>query len=214
MTAAKQQKLLESSCFLVIGGEPADFAFTHLLAAGIGNLIVFGDAASQSRLRAGMDSSPDANLRFVTGTTASDLPESLLEKVDLVVESSLDWQFKLHLSDLCMRLNLPLIHSGSSGMRFQVFSMMPGKSACLRCALPIAGIDDYPLVPVGRDTFEPVAACAGALMALDAIKFLAKIGVTQATELRKIDGLSGGIEIVRGLDPRRDCPDCGSNYCR
>lgn len=214
MSLTKQQKLFDSTCFIVLGGEPVDFALTHLAAAGIGNLIVFGDAGSHARVKASIASGQDANFCYVTGTAGSDLSDASLENVDMVIESSLDWQFKLHLSDLCMRLRLPLIHSGSSGMRFQIFSMMPGKSACLRCALPIAGIDDYPLVPVARDTFEPVAACAGALMALDAIKFLANIGVTQGSELRKVDGLSGEIEIIRGLDPRRDCPDCGSSYSR
>ncbi len=212
MSLTKQKKLEGSTCFIVMGGEPADFALTHILASGIGNLIVFGDAASHERVKAAIN--PGDRVSFLTGTVGSDLHDSAFDNVGLVIESSLDWQFKLHLSDLCMRMRIPLIHSESSGMRFQIFSMLPGKSACLRCALPIAGIDDYPIVPVVRNTFEPVAACAGALIALDAVKLLADIGVTQGNELRKIDGLRGEIEFVRGLDPRRDCPDCGSNYSR
>ncbi len=32
--------------------------------------------------------------------------------------------------------------------------MIPGKSACLRCALPIAGIDQVPLKPTASSTID------------------------------------------------------------
>jgi len=43
-------------------------------------------------------------------------------------------------------------------------------------------------------------------MALEAIKIIAGLGVTQGNELWKMDGLSRELEIVRGLDRQRDCP--------
>jgi hypothetical protein len=46
------------------------------------------------------------------------------------------------------------------------------------------------------------------MQALESLKILSRLGVSQGNELLKFDGLSGEFEVIRGLDPRRDCPDC------
>lgn len=217
MTADKQQRLLSSKCLLVAGDTPLETTITHLLDAGVGHISVIGTALNLSALSSSLsrhEPNSDVSIdfhQFQQSNVHDDnkLAESIIENVDLVVEASLDWQFKLRLCDLCMRLGVPMIHSGSSGLRFQLFTMVPKKSACLRCALPLAGIDDFPITPVERATFPAMATCAGSLMALESIKLLANLGVTQGNELWKVDGLSGEFEIIRGLDPRLDCPDCG-----
>ncbi|MDZ4833478.1 MAG: ThiF family adenylyltransferase [Candidatus Melainabacteria bacterium] len=218
MTKEKQERLISSSCLLVAGDAPLETTIKHLIAAGVGKIIVIGEAFSLSAMSAiashagNLDVTVEFHQLPASGVTSGDdhqVSESIIENVDLVVEASLDWQFKLRLCDFCMRLGVPMIHSGSSGLRFQIFTMVPGKSACLRCALPRAGIDDFPITPVERSTFAPIATCAGALMASESIKLLANLGASQGNELWKVDGLSGEIEIIRGLDPRQDCPDCG-----
>jgi molybdopterin-synthase adenylyltransferase len=211
MTDAKQERLISSSCLLIAGDAQIETTIKHLISAGVGRICVVGDESSLTGISAvtAHAGNVDVTVDLHKVQKNHQLSEALIESVDLVVEATLDWQFKLQLSDLCMRLSTPLIHSGASGLRFQLFTMVPGKSACLRCALPQAGIDDFPITPVERATFAPIATCAGALMALESIKLLANLGVTQGNELWKIDGLSGEIEIVRGLDPKRDCPDCG-----
>jgi molybdopterin/thiamine biosynthesis adenylyltransferase len=221
MTMDKQERLLSSTCLLVAGDTQLETTIKHLIASGVGRIMVIGDNESLNAISAIAvhSGNNDVTIDFHRAKTQFEnagqfdfdepLCEKLIHDADLVMEASLDWQFKLRLCDLCMRLGVPLIHSGSSGLRFQLFTIVPGKSACLRCALPLAGIDDFPITPVERSTFDPIATCSGALIALESIKLLANLGVTQGNELWKIDGLSGEIEIIRGLDPRRDCPDCG-----
>lgn len=219
MTVEKQERLISSKCLLVGGDAQLETTIAHLVTAGVGRIIVLGHESVLSELSTVTSRIKNSDVKVdFHALQLSDLEssqgtdersETLIDGVDLVVEASLDWQTKLRLCDLCMRLGVPMIHSGSSGLRFQLFTIVPGKSACLRCALPQAGIDDFPITPVERATFAPIATCSGALMALESIKLLANIGVTQGNELWKIDGLSGEIEIVRGLDPKRDCPDCG-----
>lgn len=210
MTREKQQRLLASHSLLLAGDSPIETTLAQLIESGVGTITVLSEHRSldlESDLAA-RPQNPDVAVSH-RRMVRNQLDESVFDNVDLVVDGSLDWQFKMLISDLCMRRQLPLIHSGSTGLRFQLFTMVPGKSACLRCALPASGIDDFPLTPVTRDTFHSVAVCLGSLMALEAVKLLAELGVTQGNEFWKIDGLSGEIEIVRGLDPRLDCPDCG-----
>lgn len=211
MTVKKQERLISSKCLLIAGDTQLETTITHLIDAGIGHISAIGDSHSLNALRSAASNhaaNSDVSVEFHE-LERDKIAESMIEGVNLVVEASLDWQFKLRLCDFCMRLDVPMIHSGASGLRFQLFTMVPGKSACLRCAFPLAGIDDFPITPVERATFSPIATCAGAFMALESIKLLANLGVTQGNEFWKIDGLSGEIEIIRGLDPQRDCPDCG-----
>ena len=112
-----------------------------------------------------------------------------------------------------MQVKKPLIHAGGGGFRFQVYTMLPSKSACLRCVLPEIGMDDVPLTTMEFGALEPVAAMIGALQAVEGIKVVAKVGASQGNELWKFDWLSGEFETIRGLDPRSDCPDCG-RYAR
>jgi len=137
--------------------------------------------------------------------------EELINDVTMVVDCLENWQDKLLASDVCMHLRKTLIHAGASGngMRFQIYAMRPGKSACLRCAFPLAGIDDVPLIPENNEQFEPIVAMVAAMQSLEAIKIMSRLGVSQGNELLKFDGLSGEFEIIRGLDPQHGCPDCG-----
>jgi len=50
----------------------------------------------------------------------------------------------------------------------------------------------------------------GNALALAAVKVITGFGASQANEIIKIDGLSGELEVLRGFDAVRDCPDCGS----
>lgn len=82
--------------------------------------------------------------------------------------------------------------------------------------MPVVGIDDFPhttrKIPGQKPELLPVHGMIGSLMALEAIKVLTRLGVSQGNEMLKFDGFSGEFEIIRGLDPRHDCPDCGAMF--
>lgn len=140
--------------------------------------------------------------------------EKSVQQSTIVIDALSDWQQKLALSDICMDCDTVLVHCGITGFRFQIYAMIPGRSACLRCALPVAGIDEVPLQPAEEEIMEAVIELAAAWQSLEAIKYLAKIGVLQGNELFKFDCLSGELEVIRGLDANPDCPDCGKKISR
>jgi molybdopterin-synthase adenylyltransferase len=135
--------------------------------------------------------------------------ESIFSEFDVIIDGLTNWQEKLLVSDVCMHINKPLVHAGGSGFRYQLFTMVPSRSACLRCAFPMAGIDDVPMQPPEHKSIAAVLGMIGAWQAVEAIKLIGKIGAIQGNELTKIDWLSGEFETIRGLDARKDCPDCG-----
>ena len=187
---------------------------SHLAQANVGKIVLVDHNQQflQETLRKIKASLPDnkSTTEFVCQELTFDahLAEQLIGNVDIVIDCLDNWQDKLLASDVCMHLRKTLIHAGGSGMRFQLYAMRPGKSACLRCAFPLAGIDDVPLIPETGARFETIEAMVAAMQSLEAIKILSRLGVSQGNELLKFDGLSGEFEIIRGLDPRHDCPDC------
>lgn len=140
--------------------------------------------------------------------------EKFVQEAEIVIDTLSDWQQKLTLSDICMASEKVLVHSGITGFRFQIYTMIPGRSACLRCALPVAGIDQVPLQPTSTPVIDAVIELVDAWQSLEAIKYLTKIGIVQGNELFKFDCLSGEFEVIRGLDANLDCPDCGRKVGR
>jgi len=216
MNQKKQRDLLSSSVLVLAGYPAAKVAANQLIKMGTGKITICPDKSSNINFSPeDLEQNPDVDVTLATRANRESL-EKMVASCDLVLETCNDWQEKLSLSDFCMRNQIPMIHCGGEGLRYQIFSMIPGKSACLRCAFPVAGIDDFPhttrKMPGQKPELLPVHGMIGSLMALEAIKVLTRLGVSQGNEMWKFDGFSGEFEVIRGLDPRNDCPDCGAMF--
>ncbi|CAN5438105.1 hypothetical protein BH11CYA1_BH11CYA1_37160 [soil metagenome] len=206
-----QQKLFQSKVLLLGSGSLVRAATNGLIASGLGSIkIIDTHLAGLNSLRTQIDTTSDCQISFqlVESLAACDL-ESPVGENDLVIEVLPDWQDKLNLSDLCMASRKPLLHCGGTGMRFQLFCMLPGKSCCLRCLLATLGLEDSIGSRATEGVLESFSGIIGNSLALGAVKILSAFGASQSNELIKIDGLSGELDVLRGFDPVSDCPDCG-----
>lgn len=207
-----QVRLLTGTALIVGGVGTGAIVAEYLHGCGVGTITV-ADKDSQviDRLRQSsqLAVNPDSSVYPKIWSGGSTQIEEWINEHEVVVDGLDDWQDKLLLSDLCMNIGRPLVHAGVIGFRLQCYTMLPGTSSCLRCALPKVGIDDVPLEPPEHFSAQMILGIAGALQGLEAMKVVAHLGVTQGNELIKLDGLSGEFEIFRGLDKVKDCPDCG-----
>jgi len=217
------QRKLQASRVLILGSGPVALALSgSLLHSGIGTIkIIDSNLAKLNSLRYHLDDLNSTkkdgdtvclcqiSYQLVESMAVCDL-ESLVNSSDLVVEVLTDWQEKLSLSDVCMSARRPLLHCGGSGMRFQLFAMVPGQSCCLRCLLASLGLEDAIGGQSEQAILTPLAGLIGNALSLAAVKMLSGFGASQSNEIIKIDGLSGELEVLRGFDFVRDCPDCGS----
>ncbi len=199
---------------LILGAtETAFVCADHLMRVGAGHLELAGSSVYDLHLLAerldGHGAKHDTHIGVADRTFDAHDSEDLIRSFDVVVDAMVDWQLKLVASDACMHLAKPLVHVGGEGFRYQLYTMRPGKSACLRCVFPRIGIDDFPKAPDEEAVFPPVPGVLGALQAIEAAKLAARIGASQGNELFKFDFLSGEMEMVAGLDAVADCPDCG-----
>lgn len=207
-----QVRLLAGTAFILGGMGTGVIAAEYLHSCGVGSIIAADKnnlVVDRLRQSSKLAVNPDSSVypRLWSGD-ANQLEQWIIES-EVVVDGLEDWQEKLLLSDLCMSIGRPLVHAGVIGFRLQCYTMLPGKSSCLRCALPRVGIDDVPLKPPEPAGSQMVLGIAGSLQALETMKLVAQLGATQGNELIKLDGVSGEFEVFRGLDPSVDCPDCG-----
>lgn len=209
---AHQVRLLEGTALIVGGMATGIIACEYLHGVGVGTITVADkDSSVVDRLRhsSQLATNPDSSVYPKLWSGDANQIEQWMIESEVVVDGLADWQEKLLLSDLAMSVGRPLVHAGVIGFRLQCYTMLPGKSSCLRCALPRVGIDDVPLEPPEATGSAMILGVAGALQGLEAMKLVAQLGATQGNELIKLDGVSGEFEVFRGLDPVIDCPDCG-----
>ena len=205
--------------FLIVGSTSLAMACAGVLVASGARRILIVDKSLSALTRLSDSFSlkvqqnvDDQIIRFQLLENLDDSDNALAKlaaQADLVLDCSADWQDKLSLSDLCMELHRPLVHQAGHALRFHLYSMMPGESACLRCLMERLGIEDAIQDPSSEYHFVPAIGILASAMVLAATKIVSRYGVNQANEIFCFDALSGESEVLRGFDPSSDCPDCG-----
>ena len=105
----------------------------------------------------------------LTAATAA----SLLGGVDVVVDGTDNFEARFIVNEWCCRHGLPWVHGGAIGAEGRVLTILPGRTACLRCLVP------EPPAPGSLPTCDtagiigPAALVVGAVEAAEALKVLA-----------------------------------------
>jgi len=105
----------------------------------------------------------------LTAATAA----TLLGGVDTIVDGTDNFEARFLVNEWCCRQGLPWVHGGAIGAEGRVFTILPGRTACLRCLVP------EPPRPGSLPTCDtagiigPAALVVGAVEAAEAIKLLA-----------------------------------------
>lgn len=96
----------------------------------------------------------------------------LLDGVDLVVDGTDNFEARFLVNEWCCREGLPWVHGGAIGAEGRVLTILPGRTACLRCLVP------EPPAPGSLPTCDtagiigPAALVVGAVETAEAIKVL------------------------------------------
>src|SRR5262249_30093015 len=142
----------------------------------------------------------------VTDVTAENV-EELVEGMDIVLDGTDNFETRYLLNDACLKARIPWIYSGVIAAYGVTMTVLPGETACLRCAFP-----ERPLPGT-----TPTCDTAGVLNGI--VGVIAGMAATEALKL-----LVCRDRLVRGLTwvdlwentferfelPRHpDCPACG-----
>jgi molybdopterin-synthase adenylyltransferase len=223
-----QERLRSASAVVVGAGALGSPAALYLVAAGVGTVGVVDDGTVElSNLhRQPLHFTPDLDLPKVT-TAAVKLrvlnPEVQVEeyqvRVDesnahaivagagVVLDCSDNFETRYLVNDACCAQGAPLVSGAVLGFAGQVMTIVPGRSACYRCAFatpPPPGS-----VPSCREAgvLGATAGIVGSLQALEALKLLAGVGRPLLDRILQLDALSMEQTLV-STQRRPDCPAC------
>lgn len=225
------QERLRAGRVLVVGcgglGSPALY---YLAAAGIGLLgMVDSDVVDISNLqrqilhatsdigRPKVDSAvarlralnPHVRLEAHADRLSAGNARDLFAPYDLILDATDNFASKYLINDTCVALKKPFVHAGIAAVCGQLLTVVPGKSACLRCVFPVPPPAPGPEAPPNAGPLGPVPGVIGSLQAVEAVKFLTGLGALLTDTLLTYDGLEAEFRPVHAT-PNPACPVCGS----
>jgi molybdopterin/thiamine biosynthesis adenylyltransferase len=218
-----QEKLKKARVFIAGAGGLGSSSATYLAAAGVGTLrIVDHDRVELSNLNRQVLHWPDNIGQTKVSSAESKLKqlnpqvkiEAIEEKItqanisklvagcDLIVDAMDNLPTRYLLNKTAIEKNIPFFHGAVYGFEGRAMTVIPGKTACLRCvyrgAIPE---EEFPVIGV-------TPAVIGCIQATEVIKYLVGMGQLLANRLLVYDGLNMKFtEFKVKKDP--DCPHCG-----
>lgn len=224
-----QARLLDSRVLIIgAGGLGAPVAY-YLAAAGVGRIgLVDGDVVDLSNLqrqiihttddvgRAKVESAraklvalnPDVSVvihrDFATATNI----EALIADYDFVVDGTDSFGSKFLINDACVMAQKPFSHGGILRFTGQTMTVIPGQTACYRCAFRNPPPKDAVPTCSQAGVLGAIAGMLGAIQATETLKFITGAGEILGDRLLSFDARQMSFRNV-SLSRDPGCPVCG-----
>jgi len=225
-SGAAQERLKAATVIVVGAGALGSPVALYLAAAGVGHLgVVDPDVVELSNLhRQPLHFTPDVGLpkagNAVVKLSAlnSEIQvdqypvrleemnaEAIVMGADLVVDCTDSFETRYLVNDACCAQGIPLVEAGVLGFDGLVMSIVPGESACYRCAFPTEPAS----APSCREAgvLGAMAGVVGSIQALEGLKLLTGVGDPLTDAILQIDGASMAFTRV-ATERRPECPAC------
>ncbi|MDX1775750.1 MAG: HesA/MoeB/ThiF family protein [Desulfobulbales bacterium] len=228
---AGQEKILQAKVLIVGAGGLGCPAALYLAAAGLGTIgIADSDTVDISNLqrqiahftedikRAKVDSAAE-KMRAINSDIsvkthrihlcAANI-EEIIAEYDFVIDGSDNFATKFLINDACILAEIPFSHGGILRFEGQTMTVLPGKSACYRCAFPKPPPPD--IVPTCSQVgvLGAIAGMLGTIQAAEALKYVLGVGEALTDTLLTFDAKTMDFQKVR-LKRQKSCRVCGEN---
>ncbi len=228
----KGQKKIGQARVLVIGagglGSPIAL---YLAAAGIGTMgLIDADMVDLTNLQRQIihhtadvgrpkvlsatekitDLNPDVEVISYQKNLDAENALEVFNHFDYVIDGTDNFPAKFLINDAAFFANKPLIHGGILRFDGQIFTILPGESACYRCIFP--KLPPQGVVPSCQEAgvLGALAGLIGTLQATEALKLILGIGTPLTNRILTYSALQTQFrEITIKKNP--DCPLCGAH---
>ena len=218
-----QAKLKEAKVFLAGAGGLGSSIATYLTVAGIGKLrIVDDDVVALDNLnrqilhwdsdigRKKLESAaeklrglnPDVEVEVIPETISEDNAGDLVADFGMIVDGMDNFPARYVLNRSALTKKIPFFHGAVHGFYGQATTIIPGKTACLRCIFPEVPPSAAP--PVVGVT----PGIIGCIQATEVLKYILGKGHLLENRLLMWDGLGCRMDEVP-LESNPACQDCG-----
>jgi molybdopterin/thiamine biosynthesis adenylyltransferase/molybdopterin converting factor small subunit len=134
--------------------------------------------------------------------------ESLVEGADIVIDALDSVDARYALNDACIKQEIPFIYAGALGMLGSVCTILPGKSACLRCMFPELEEEDMPTCST-EGVHPSILYLVAGTQVSEAVKIITGQKPSLVDKLLYLDLNDLTMEKVQMLR-QEACPSCGS----
>nr|NJM01719.1 HesA/MoeB/ThiF family protein [Desulfobacula sp.] len=220
-----QEQLARAGVLIAGAGGLGSVTALYLAAAGIGHIkIADHDSLEPSNLNrqiihseaflgqpkvisaAGRMKALNSMIRVTpvqTRITSANI-DALLDRVDIIVDGSDNYETRQVLNRASLRHGLPFVYAGVRGFDAMVSSFIPGKTACFECI--VTGQNAPPVRVPG--IVGPATGMAASFQAMETLKLILGIGKPLENRLIRISGLDMRIHCVN-LSSNPQCKACG-----
>ena len=134
--------------------------------------------------------------------------ENIVKGFDIVVDALDSIDARYALNDACIKLNIPLIYAGALGMLGSICTIIPNKTACLRCIFPALAEDDVPTCST-EGVHPSILYLVGGIQVSEVVKIILGERPTLENKLLYIDLNDLSLEKVP-VFRQAECPSCGT----
>jgi molybdopterin/thiamine biosynthesis adenylyltransferase len=223
---AGQERLKGASVLVSRCGGLGSVVAYELAAAGIGTLVLahagnlqpsdlnrqllmthdwLGKPRIESVRRRLLDLNPRLNLITYNANISDENVDEIIDQVDLIVDCAPLFTERYSMNRVAFETGKPIVECAMYDMEYQITTMIPGETPCLRCLYP----EDPPGWKRQFPVFGAVSGTVGCLGAVEAIKLITGIGDPLANRLVCAD-LRHGTHCEIAIKRRKDCPVCQS----
>ncbi|HEY6394909.1 MAG TPA: HesA/MoeB/ThiF family protein [Candidatus Binataceae bacterium] len=135
--------------------------------------------------------------------------DSFVDAGDIVIDATDDPRTKFLINDTCISNHKPFVYGGVLGMTGQAMTVLPGKTACLRCLFENPPDDAEAASCRDAGIVGPVAGAIGEVQASEALRFVGGAAPRLAGAMLSYDGTDPARVRVSPVSPRAGCR-CGA----
>jgi adenylyltransferase/sulfurtransferase len=150
---------------------------------------------------------PAADLEPAPLSVTKYTAEGIVSGFDVVIDALDSIDARYALNDACLKFNIPFIYGGALGMVGSICTILPNKSACLRCIFPALSEDDMPTCST-EGVHPSILYLVGGIQVSEAVKIIIGQQPTLENRLLYIDLNELSFDKIQ-VSRQKECPSCG-----
>jgi len=223
---AGQEKLKDASVLVSRCGGLGSVVAYELAAAGVGKLVLahggnvkhsdlnrqllmthdwLGKPRVESAKRRLLELNPRLEIITVDSNVNEDNASSLVEQCDVIVDCAPLFEERFAMNRQAIRQNKPLVECAMYDLEAHIYTVLPGKTACVACLYP----EKPPAWKREFPVFGAVSGMVACLGAMEAIKLIAGFGEPLAGRMAVADLRSMKFSEFK-IARRNGCVICGA----
>ncbi|AFU60509.1 MAG: ThiF family adenylyltransferase [Nitrososphaera sp.] len=150
---------------------------------------------------------PTVEIEPVPTSVTKYTAEGIVKGFEVVIDALDSVDARYALNDACIKYNIPLIYAGAIGVTGSVCTILPNKSACLRCMFPELNEEEMPACST-EGVHPSILYLVAGIQVSEAVKIIIGKEPTLVNRLLYMDLNELSFDRVQ-MFRQEECPSCG-----